>query len=205
MDNMITAFNEEHFEGTIKIKIAPLQQTLSDKAMSMTRQSLPFMGVTMTTAMVGAVGVNLVGGLFGASAAALSVAAPYVAIPLGIAAGIAFVVKSIKDGKKQANINYIRTQIAPRLTISLNELRQYIQNRYDEFNEVLVSSLKDTADQMTKQMQETFESLKKCEAGEQERKAEEKKLETQISFVKGLIAQVTVYNTNPFAPIPSND
>ena len=80
------AFNEEHFEGTITTKIAPLQQTLSDKAMSMTRQSLPFMGVTMTTAMVGAVGVNLVGGLFGASAAALSVAAPYVAIPLGIAA-----------------------------------------------------------------------------------------------------------------------
>lgn len=199
------ALKEEHFDGTIKANISPLQQTFSDKAMSMTRQSLPFMGVTMTTAMVGAAGVGLVGGLLGASTAAITVAAPYIAIPLGIAAGIAFVVKSIRDSRRQANIAHLRTQVSPRLTISMNELRQYIQNRYEEFNELLVHCLKETAEQMTKQMREIFESLKKCEAGEQEKKAEEKKLEAQLVFVKGLITQATVYNKNPFSSSKSHD
>lgn len=191
--------SEEHFEGTINMKITPLQQTFSEKAMSMTRQSLPFMGITMTTSMVGAAGVGICGGLIGAGTATIAAVAPYIAVPLGIVAGIAYVVKSIKDSRRQSELANIRQQVSPRLTIALNELRQYIQNRYDELDELLVQSLKDTADQMSKQMQELLESLKQCEAGEQERKAEEKKIESQISFVKGLTTQARVYNTNPFA------
>lgn len=190
--------SEEHFEGTIKTKISPLQQTLTDKAMSMTRQSLPFMGVTMTTAMVGAAGVGLVGGLFGASAAAITVAAPYIAIPLGIAAGIAFVVKSIKDSRKQTNIAHLRTQIAPRITISLHELHQYIQNRYEKFNEVLMQCLIDSINQMEKQQQEIKSLLEQCEHDELKRKVGLAQLEAKIQFLEQETKRVQIVNTNPF-------
>lgn len=189
---------ESIFDGHVYEGITPLQQSFSDKVMALTRQALPVMGVGGIASTLGAAGVGLAGGLLGVGQAAILAAAPYVAIPIGIAAGITFLVKSIKDNKRQTTIAHLRSQIAPRITIAMNELRQYVQNRYDDFNDLLVQSLKDSAEQMSKQMQAVFESIKQCEAGVQERKAEEKMLDNQIKFVKGLIAQAQVFNTNPF-------
>lgn len=174
-------FDKESFSIQTFDNITPLQQSFADKVMSLTRQTLPVMGVGSLA-------------FYGSAIIGLST----VAIPVGIAAGIAFLVKSIKDNNRQTTIAHLRSQISPRITIAMSELRQYIQNRYDEFNDLLVQSMKDSADQMSKQMQAVFESIKQCEAGIQERKAEEKMLDNQVKFAKGLIAQAQVFNTNPF-------
>jgi len=175
------------FKGVINTQITPVQHTLSETTMSTVRQSIPLMGVATLSGI------------------AVSVVAPAIALPVGIVAGIAFVAKNIFDSSRQERVNNIRRQITPRVQIAINELQRYIQNRYDKFNDVLLKCLKESANEMIKPMQEVIESIKQCEAGTQERKTEIQKIDCQLRFVDGLIAQTRVYNTNPFVSPQSNE
>lgn len=168
------------FNGRINEAITPVRHTFSEKAVSTIRQSLPGMGVATLSGL------------------AVSLIAPAIALPIGIVAGIAYVAKTIFDNSKQEKLNNIRRQITPRIQIAMNELRQYVQNRYDEFNKVLQHILDDTAAQMAKQMQDIFELFKQCENVEQKRQAEIKKMEEQNSFIGNQIKQAQIFNTNPF-------
>ena len=197
--------SNDSFDGALKIHINPLQQSFSEKAMNLTRQSLPFMGVTALGSTVSGVVVGIGAMGLGIESAFLPIAGIAALTPLGliagvigVAAGVTYVAKTIKGDNEKIKINNIRKQITPRIQIAMNELRQYVQNRYEEFNELLVQSLKDTANQMSKQMQEIFDSLKQCETGERERQKEIKKVEEQIKFVNGRITQAQVYRTYPF-------
>ena len=162
---------------------------------NLTRQALPFMGVATIGGGVAGLGLGLGAGILGITSAAL----PVVAVGIGIAAGLFYVIQSIKGTKKQEAINNIRRQITPRINIALNEMRTYIQKRYTIFNKEVVKTLKSIARSMTEQMQEKVKLLQECEKDGQKKAATQKELQNQLNMVDNLITQTSVLNTNPFA------
>lgn len=200
------SLSDESFNGQLNVHINPLQQTISEKAMNITRQSLPFMGVTALAGTGAGIGLGLSASVLGLESAFAPIAGIAALTPIGliagiigVAAGVTYVLKSIKNSNETAEINNIRKQILPRIQISMNELQQYIQNRYEEFNDILLQSLSDSALQMTTQMQQILNLIKECEDNEQHKKAKLNELDTQIKFLNTQLIQAKVVNTNPFA------
>ena len=183
--------NDTQVNGTI----VPISHSFSENFVNLTRQALPFMGVATIGGGVAGLGLGLGAGILGITSAAL----PVVAVGIGIAAGLFYVIQSIKGTKKQEVLNNIRRQITPRINIALNEIRTYIQKRYTIFNKEVVKTLKSIARSMTEQMQEKVKLLQECEKDGQKKAATQKELQNQLNMVDNLITQTSVLNTNPFA------
>ena len=183
--------NDTQVNGTI----VPISHSFSENFVNLTRQALPFMGVATIGGGVAGLGLGLGAGILGITSAAL----PVVAVGIGIAAGLFYVIQSIKGTKKQEALNNIRRQITPRINIALNEMRTYIQKRYTIFNKEVIKALKSIARSMTEQMQEKVKLLQECEKDGQKKAATQKELQNQLNMVDNLITQTSVLNINPFA------
>lgn len=162
------------FDGTVNPHISQIEHTFSEKFVNSIRQSLPFMGVSL-----------LVGSI--------------VSWPVGIAAGLYYVVQSIIGSKKQERITYIRQQIAPRISITINELRSHIQKRYTELQEEAVNSLKSLATSMNEQMQATIQLMQECQQNNQKKASKVREIQSEITLMENLTTQVKVYGVNRFA------
>lgn len=176
--------------------ILPITHTFSESFVNITRQTLPFVGVATIGTTVSAVGLGLGAGILGITSAA---ALPFIAAGIGVAAGLFYVVQSIKGTKKQEKLTHIRQQVSPRISIAMNEMRSYIQKRYSIFNKEVVKTLKSTAKNMTEQMQEKLKVLQDCEKNAQKKAATLKELQSHLDMIANLKTHVTVLNTNPFA------
>lgn len=176
--------------------ILPITHTFSENFVNITRQTLPFVGVATIGTIVSATGLGLGAGILGITSAA---ALPFIAAGIGVAAGIFYVVQSIKGAKKQEKLTHIRQQISPRISIAMNEMRSYIQKRYSIFNKEVVKTLKSIAKNMTDQMQEKLKVLQDCEKNAQKKAATLKELQSHLDMITNLKTHVRVLNTNPFA------
>lgn len=172
--------------------ILPITHTFSENFVNITRQTLPFVGVAAIGTKVSAIGLGILGIT---SAAAL----PFIAVGIGVAAGIFYVAQSIKGAIKQEKLAHIKQQISPRISIAMNEMRSYIQKRYSIFNKEVVKTLKSIAKNMTDQMQEKLKVLQDCEKNAQKKAATLKELQSHLDMVTNLKTHVKVLNTNPFA------
>lgn len=176
--------------------ILPITHTFSENFVNITRQTLPFVGIATIGTTVSAIGLGLGAGILGITSAA---ALPFIAAGIGVAAGIFYVVQSIKGTKKQEKLTHIRQQVSPRISIAMNEMRSYIQKRYSIFNKEVVKTLKSTAKNMTEQMQEKLKVLQDCEKNAQKKAATLKELQSHLDMITNLKTHVRVLNTNPFA------
>lgn len=176
--------------------ILPITHTFSENFVNITRQTLPFVGVATIGTIVSATGLGLGAGILGITSAA---ALPFIAAGIGVAAGIFYVVQSIKGAKKKEKLTHIRQQISPRISIAMNEMRSYIQKRYSIFNKEVVKTLKSIAKNMTDQMQEKLKVLQDCEKNAQKKAATLKELQSHLDMITNLKTHVRVLNTNPFA------
>ena len=176
--------------------ILPITHTFSENFVNITRQTLPFVGIATIGTTVSAIGLGLGAGILGITSAA---ALPFIAAGIGVAAGIFYVVQSIKGTKKREKLTHIRQQVSPRISIAMNEMRSYIQKRYSIFNKEVVKTLKSTAKNMTEQMQEKLKVLQDCEKNAQKKAATLKELQSHLDMITNLKTHVRVLNTNPFA------
>ena len=166
----------------------PVQHTFSENFVNMTRQALPFVGVST----IGAGAVTLGAAIFG-------ITAPIVAGVAGIAAGLFYVVQAIKGSKRMESLATIRRQVGPKITIAMNEMRSYIQKRYASFNKEVIKALKSIAESMTAQMQEKVKQLQSYEQDAKMRAQKRQELQGHLTMVNNLMVQTKVANTNPFA------
>ena len=176
--------------------IRPITHTFSENFVNITKQTLPFVGVATIGTTVSAIGLGFGAGILGITSAA---ALPFIAVGIGVAAGIYYVVQSIKDTKKKEKLTYIRQQVSLHISIAMNEMRSYIQKRYSIFNKEVIKTLKSIAKNMTEQMQEKLMVLQDCEKNAQKKAATLKELQSHLDMVTNLKTHVKVLNTNPFA------
>lgn len=189
--SLTTNTNQTQINGDI----TPVTHSFSESFVNLTRQALPFVGVTSISGGIASVGLGFGAGLLGIT----SVAVPIIGGCIGVAAGIYYVVQSIKGTKRQEALNNIRKQISPRISIAVNELRNYIHKRYTMFSVEVVKILKNIAKSMAEQMQEKLKLIQECEKDSQKKAAKIKELQNHITMIDNLITQTKVLNTNPFA------
>ena len=176
-------------------EIVPISRTFSENFVNLTRQALPFMGVATISGGLASFGLGLGAGILGLSTAAL----PIIGIGIGIAAGLFYVVQSIKGTRKQETLNNIRKQVSPRISIAMNEMRAYIQKRYSILSKEVVKTLKSIAKSMTEQMQEKVKLLQECEKDVLKRNSALKEHQNHLTLVNNLLTQTKVLNTRPFS------
>ena len=176
-------------------KMAPIVHTMSEEFVSLTRQVLPFLGVTTIGTFAAGIGLGLGAGILGITSLA---ALPFIAVGIGIITGISFVVQSIKGTKRQELLAHLRHQMAPRISIAMNEIRSYIQKRYALVNKAVVKALKSTAKDLTDKMQEKVKFLQELEKDANRKAQVRKELQNHLNMASNLIAQAKVLNTNPF-------
>ena len=153
------------------------------------------MGVATIGGGLASVGLGLGATILGITSVA---AIPFLAVGIGVAAGVFYVVQSIKGTRRQERLNNIRRQISPRISIAMNEMRAYIQKRFTLFSKEVVKTLRAIAKSMTEQMQEKVKLLQDCEKDAQKKALTLKERQSHLNMVTSLITQAKVLNTNPF-------
>lgn len=158
----------EEFEGDIHVDFMVVKHSFSEKFANGIRQALPFLGVSTLFGLVGGWAI-------------------------GVAAGVFYVVQSIFGTKKAERAANIRKQIAPRISIVVNEMRAHIQKSYAALQEEVIKSLRSVAENMTQQMQGTMRMIQECQQGDQQKAAKIKELQEHLTMSNNLLTQAKVY------------
>lgn len=173
--------SEGGFTERINVDLTPAERSIADKACNMTRQALPGLGVA------------------GLAAGVLSIfCGPLVYGLGGLAAAAAYVYKSSKDANAVNRVYELKSKLGPQITIAMNDLKTYVQQRYDEFNEALVESIERMTNEIVTEMQDVVDALKSIE---NDKKGVAKQLgviEEQVQFVETHLTQTELLLTNPF-------
>lgn len=162
------SFAHEEFEGDIHVDFMVVKRSFSEKFANGIRQALPFLGVSTLFGLVGGWAI-------------------------GVAAGVFYVVQSIFGTKKAERAANIRKQIAPRISIAVNEMRAHIQKSYAALQEEVIKSLRSVAENMTQQMQGTMQMIQECQHGDQQKAAKIKELQGHLTMSNNMLTQAKVY------------
>lgn len=173
--------SKEKFTERINVDLTPVEKSIADKACNMTRQALPGLGVA------------------GLAAGVLSIfCGPLVYGLGGLAAAAAYVYKSSKDANAATRIYELKSKLGPQITIAMNDLKTYVQQRYDEFNEALVESIERMTNEIVTEMQDVVDALKSTENDKKEVAKQLEEIERQVQFVESHLKQTELLLTNPF-------
>ena len=173
--------SEGGFAERINVDLTPADRSVADKACNMTRQALPGLGVA------------------GLAAGVLSIfCGPLVYGLGGLAAAAAYVYKSGKDANAANRVYELKTKLGPQITIAMNDLKTYVQQRYDEFNEALVDSIERMTNEIVTEMQDAVDALKSIENDKKEVAKQLEVIEGQVQFVETHLKQTELLLTNPF-------
>lgn len=173
--------SKEKFTERINVDLTPVEKSIADKACNMTRQALPGLGVA------------------GLAAGVLSIfCGPLVYGLGGLAAAAAYVYKSSKDANAATRIYELKSKLGPQITIAMNDLKTYVQQRYDEFNEALVESIERMTNEIVTEMQDVVDALKSIENDKKEVAKQLEEIERQVQFVESHLKQTELLLTNPF-------
>ena len=155
--------------------------SMSDDMFGLARQALPSIGI-------GSIGYGAVACLLGPIAGAV----------LGLAAGGMFLWKSQSSSNKQRKIMELKQQLSPKLSIAMNELRTYVIDKYDEFEEAVNAYIETMVDATNEEMQDCVDALKSCELDAKEFGSQQLLLYNRMKALETHIKQLEILNTNPF-------
>lgn len=173
--------SEGGFTGRINVDLTPAEKSIADKACNMTRQALPGLGVA------------------GLAAGVLSIFCGPIIYGLGgLAAAAAYVYKSSKDTNTANRIYELKSKLGPQITIGMNDLKTYVQQRYDEFNEAIIESVECMTNEIVTEMQDVMDVIKSIENDKKEVAKQLEVIEGQVQFVDTYIKQTELLLTNPF-------
>lgn len=174
--------SEGGFTERINVDLTPAERSIADKACNMTRQALPGLGVA-----------SLAAGVLSIFCVPLLVAGLG-----GLAAATAYVYKSSKDANTVNRVYELKSKLGPQITIAMNDLKTYVQQRYDEFNEALVESIERMTNEIVTEMQDVVDAIKSIENDKKEVAKQLEAIEGQIQFVETHLKQTELLLTNPF-------
>lgn len=157
------------------------EKTMSEKIFMGARNGMSGMGVFSVT--------SIVGGL---------IASPAIVLPIAALGGIAMAWKSIISASNANTKAEIRQQVQPRLTIAINELRTYVQNRFKNFSNTLKEMLLGRVNEMEAEMMSIRLKLEECATDMQKIAYQKSELQKKIAFVDTTTNQISVLLNNPF-------
>jgi predicted GTPase len=155
------------FTQTIQVDLTPNEKSFADKACGLARHSLPGLGVAGISNMLIGTLVNPIIGVIG-----------------GLALGAAFIFKTHQDSNDAARTMELKTKLAPQIAVAMADLKTYVQQRFDQFNDCLVNSLEDVSNSIVADMQDVIDALKDCEKDKQTFAKTQIQLSNQIRMLK---------------------
>ena len=169
------------FTERINVDLTPAEKDLASKACGFARNALPGMGI------------------FGLTGMALSLFCGPVIMGLGaLGAAAAYVYKSNKDQNTQTRLYELKSKLAPQITIVMNDLKSYVQQRFEAFNESLIESFEQITSDVVSEMQEVMAELKRADNDVKEAAKLKEQVQEQLNFVMAHKKQVELLLTNPF-------
>ena len=169
------------FTQTIQVDLSPTEKSFADKACGLARHSLPGLGVAGISEMLITAMINPVIGAIG-----------------GLALGAAFIFKSHKDSNDMSRTIELKSKLGPQITVAMADLKTYVQQRFDEFNDNLLSSLESISNGLVADMQEVLDALKDCENDKQKFAKTQSQLTNQIKMLDTIVKQTQLLMSNPF-------
>lgn len=169
------------FTQRINADLTPAEKDIASKACGFARNALPGMGIATMSGL------------------ALSLFCGPVIVGLGaLGAAVGYVYKSNKDQNVQHRLYGLKSKLAPQITIVMNDLKAYVQQRFEAFNESLVECFETTSTEIIEEMQEVMNKLKSAdEDAKVAVKLKEEMLE-ELNFINAHQKQVELLLTNPF-------
>lgn len=174
--------SREEYGALLPSNMKLREKETSEKLFLAARNSMSGLGVFSAT--------TLIGGLVASSAVIMPVAA------LG---GIYMAYKSIVNANMANNKAEIRQQVQPRLTIALNELKGYVQNRFKTFSQALKEGLLGKIAELEAEIMGLRLQLEECNTNMQKIANLRTELLKKIAFADTLLSQLNVLLNNPFA------
>lgn len=169
------------FSERIDIDLTPAEKDIASKACGFARNALPGMGVATMAGF------------------ALSLFCGPILVGLGaLGAAASYVYKTNKDQNTQARIYELKTKLSPQIAIVMNDLKMYVQQRFEMFNESLVESFETMTAEVVSEMQQVIDELKGIDADVKAATTLKEQTQEQLNFVKTHLHQVELLLTNPF-------
>ena len=184
LDKAQISFEEsrEEYGSLLPANMRLREKETSEKLFFAARNSMSGLGVFSAT--------TLIGGLVASSA---------VIMPIAALGGIYMAYKSIVNANHANNKAEIRQQVQPRLTIALNELKAYVQNRFKGFSQALKEGLLGKVAEMEAEMMSIRVQMEESNANMQKIAHHKADLQKKIAFVDTILNQLNVLLNNPFA------
>lgn len=183
MEKAQLSFEEDKpvYDALVPSSMRLKEKTLSEKIFMGVRNAMSGMGVFSVT--------SIIGGLIASTA---------VVMPIAALGGIAMAWKSIVSASHANTKAEIRQQVQPRLTIAINELRTYVQNRLKNFSNSLKEMLLGRVAEMDAEMMSIRLKLEECTTDMQKIAHQKSELQKKIAFIDATSNQLNVLMNNPF-------
>lgn len=174
--------SREEYNSLLPADLKFREKGTSEKLFLAARNGMSGLGIFSAT--------TLIGGLVASSA---------VIMPVAAVSGLYMAYKSIVNAFQADNKAEIRQQIQPRLTIALNELKTYVQNRFKEFSQALKEGLLGKITEMEAEMTSIRLQMEECNTNMQKIAHRKSELQKKMAFIDTILNQLNVLMNNPFA------
>lgn len=169
------------FTQRINADLTPAEKDIASKACGFARNALPGMGIATMSGL------------------ALSLFCGPVIVGLGaLGAAVGYVYKSNKDQNVQHRLYELKSKLAPQITIVMNDLKAYVQQRFEAFNESLVECFETTSTEIIEEMQEVMNKLKSADEDAKVAVKLKEEMFEELNFINAHQKQVELLLTNPF-------
>lgn len=155
--------------------------SVSDSVFGMAREALPAIGI-------GGISTTLVTSLIN----------PIAGVIIGFATGGLFLFKSHSVTAKRQKIATLKSQLAPKISLAMNEVRTFVMERFDEFDEALSQSINSMICIIDEEIQDCVDALKSCEQEAKEFHNRQEVINSHMNSIENQIKQVQLLLTNPF-------
>lgn len=143
--------------------------------------------------------LNVVQNAYSPALIGLGIGAIFSAPILGLAAGIGGIVVAYRRAKAAERKAQMLDHIQPHVTIAMNELRMYIQKRYEQFNKSLIEQLSASLERLNKETQSIVNMLQNCAADQRQRAEQIAALEQKKKFLGEQLIQTKTVGSDPLS------
>ena len=116
---------------------------------------------------------------------------------IGLAAGIGGIVVAYRRAKAAERKTQMLDHIQPHVTIAMNELRMYIQKRYDQFSKSLIEQLSASLERLNEETKSIVSILQNCAANQRQRDEQVVVLEQKKKFLDEQLIQIKAVGSDP--------
>lgn len=143
--------------------------------------------------------LNVVQNAYSPALIGLGIGAIFSAPVLGLAAGIGGIVVAYRRSKAAERRAQMLDHIQPYVTIAMNELRLYIQKKYEQFSKSLIKQLSASLKRLNEESKSIVNMLQNCAANQRKRAEQIAALEHKKKFLDEQLIQTKAVGSDPLS------